>query len=126
MAKIYLALLDENEQASGCIIDIENLPRGTSNHVVAHPWTQGIELASFVKDDPARFARIIREIGKGAWGGESLSFVTAIASFWENLAPASEEKDGMLTLLVAKDKADFLRTSPAVANSTWHGLMGIV
>lgn len=126
MAKIYIALMGADEKVSGCVLDLDVLPPGASSSVVSHPWTQGVEVAAFAKDDVARLSRIIAAIGQGTWGTEAVSFVTAVGSLWENLPPADEEKDGLLTVLAPKDRADFVRTSPQVALSTWRQLLTLV
>lgn len=123
MDKIYLAQLNANFQKSGCIIDLNNLPPGVHSDIVSHPWEHGIELAAYVQADPERFERIISAINNSKLNDEAIDFLTSLASFWQNLPPSPEEKDALLTSLVASNKVDFVRTSPEVAITTWRGLM---
>lgn len=124
MSKFYVVVLRPSG-VDGCIVDLDNLPTGANSHDVSDPWVQGADLTFWVKEDLDRTARIILNIKNRTFDAEALDFISRLASFWENLPPADEEKDGFLAASQSFDSTRFLRTSPQVAKEMWDGVAKI-
>lgn len=116
MAKFYMAVL-KDKQVHSAIVDLENLPAGANNGVVKSPWIHGADLVHAMSKDVDTAAELMDRIAAGDFTPEVLDFITQLASFWENLPPADEEKHAILG--VFKNRGDFIRTSEEVAKNTW-------
>ena len=119
MAKIYIMLLNKKSVPKGCILDLDKLPFGAHSNKVDHPWNQGVELTKLVVSDIEQTEQLIFNISNNCIDEETINFITSIASFWENLPPADEEKDGVIAVRAGSEEGDFIRTSPEVANEMW-------
>ncbi|QJD91822.1 hypothetical protein HH213_18030 [Duganella dendranthematis] len=124
MSKFYVTVLRPSG-IDGCIIDLEKLPPGANSHEVSDPWIQGADLTFWFKEDLDRSARIVQNIKNRTLDDETLDFISRLASFWENLPPAEEEKDGFLAASKSFDSTRFLRTSPEVAKEMWESISKI-
>lgn len=116
---IYIMLLDRNDFTSGCAVDLDKLPSGANSNTVAHPWHQGPELIGWLKADIERTKQLILNIAQNCMDVQTIDFITSLASFWENIPPALEKKDGAVAIIAGNDAGDFLRTSPDVAKEMW-------
>lgn len=52
------------------------------------------------------------------YDSDAILFITEVASLYENMPPAPQEKD--LVVAVLPDQVDIFRTSPEVAEDTWR------
>lgn len=113
MAKFYLNLLASDDKMYQAAIDLDNLPKGCSPSIVMHPFKHGEEIIRQLIDNEKLATKLISNISTNTFGEEELEFISNIASFWQNLPPATEERDGFIG--IAGEKGDFLRPDPASA-----------
>lgn len=123
MAKAYLCVVRKSPPASVATIDLEKLPPGASSSIVVDFKNHGVDIGSWLQEDLDRSAKIAENIKNRIYGAEELNFISHVASFFENLPPADEEKD--LVFFAIQGQSDILRTSPAVALHTAQGIAAL-
>lgn len=124
MPKVYCAVLPPDGHVIGAIVDLDSLPAGVHSNLIAQPYEQAQEIVDWFGLDIDRAARIVSNISNNKSDEETRFFLTQLASVWENLPPADAEKDLIITVSAGK-AANFFRTSPEVAKSTFLQLKAI-
>lgn len=122
MAKAYFCVLLK-DTVNNAVIDLDNLPAGTSSDEVEHFAPQGVDIGLWLKSDLNRAVRVADNIRNGMFDAESCYLISKLASLYENMPPASEQKD--LFIAVRSEQTDIVRTSPEVAEETWRKVSNI-
>lgn len=118
MPKLYICLVHHGHIRAGVIIHFNDLPTHVGPTEVMDPVLQAKKLSDYLQEDITRSITLLTNLKTKTYTAKENSFLTRIASFWENLLPASEEKDGVL--VVQDDSFDFVRTSPDYAKHMWE------
>ncbi|NEX63412.1 hypothetical protein [Noviherbaspirillum galbum] len=103
MAKIFLIAKDTNAPALGAVLDLDALPEGVVNTVVAQWRDQVDDLVLWFLADAARAIALVREIADHDLSEQARWFCTTLASFTENCPPS---KTGMEDWLLLSDGDD--------------------
>jgi hypothetical protein len=113
VSKIYLIVVPDAAQVKTAIFDLDNCPEDVTNKEVNLWWSQAEDVTRWFCSDKRRAVRIVEEIAENNSSVETKLFLSQLASLWENLFPAAEEKDAVLGAI--GEVGHFLRTSPDVA-----------
>jgi hypothetical protein len=118
--KLFLAVSDGKPPFHKSIVDLDTLPAGVDSSKAMHPWNQGVEITAWIERDIPRAIAVIQDIANANFTPQALAFLSELASFWENLPPAAEEKHAFLGGMPGN--VDFIRTSEQVASDLYAKL----